>query len=369
MKSVEAFNAIVDSIYDAATDQTLWSSALKQIVRETGGFAGALVLWDTAKNKLPNIYDINYHEGAFAEYGSHYINSDIRVKPWLKRRDTDVYSDAMLVSAEAKRKNECLDWLKRKNEQHFGYGARIFSNNGHESTLMLGRSARQGEAQLADLRKLALFLPHMRRSLAIAEKIGDRPSTEAFNALSFGVVILNELGQVGFSNTAMSKIAAERDGLRLSSAGLALDNIEEDAAFRRLTENMRRKMFFGAQSQRTALSATRPSGKRPYSLIIYPFSRQGSLLPSSGQQVLICVSDPADTKNLTEEMLVALFGLSPAEGRLAINLVEFGSLRAAAAECGLTEGSARQYMKRIFSKTGTQGQVELVAVIMGATRS
>jgi len=65
-------------------------------------------------------------------------------------------------------------------------------------------------------------------------------------------------------------------------------------------------------------------------------------------------------------VLVALFDLSPAEARLTISLVKCGALSAAAMECSLTEGSARQYMKRIFNKTGTRGQVELVALIMGS---
>ena len=67
--------------------------------------------------------------------------------------------------------------------------------------------------------------------------------------------------------------------------------------------------------------------------------------------------------------MAALFAFTGAEARLVIGLVTRGSLASAAAACGLTEGSARQYMKRIFSKTDTRGQVELVALVMGTVRT
>jgi len=60
------------------------------------------------------------------------------------------------------------------------------------------------------------------------------------------------------------------------------------------------------------------------------------------------------------------FGLTPAEARLAVNLVTGKSLRSAAAKLGISYETARSQLKNIFNKTGTGRQAELVVVILTA---
>ena len=68
-------------------------------------------------------------------------------------------------------------------------------------------------------------------------------------------------------------------------------------------------------------------------------------------------------------MLRELFDLTPAEAVLCSALTQSGTLADAAGMCGLTAGSARQYLKRIFAKTNTRGQVDLIALIMASVRT
>jgi DNA-binding CsgD family transcriptional regulator len=65
----------------------------------------------------------------------------------------------------------------------------------------------------------------------------------------------------------------------------------------------------------------------------------------------------------TVEQLQQLLGLSPAQAQLASSLFEGLPLRDAAERQGLTEGSARQYLQRIFEKTGTRRQTDLIRQI------
>ncbi len=363
--------AIVDLIYEAALDPDLWGAASKQVAEATGGFAGALMLWDTAGGRAPAIHQQGYPDAMWQAYGSHYIKEDPRSLVFLKNPDIEMYTDAGLgCDARLKRGSGFFDWLDNQCDQRFGYGARLFSGNGYESMLILGRSRAQGEAPTADMDRLQPFLPHLRRAITLAHKLGQRVSTAALDALSFGIAILDEQGRVSFANQRIRAMAAEQDGLSLNGNGLSLADRAENAAHQRSVGQLRRRIFFnGAAPARTALLASRPSGKRPYSILACPFARAPSMLPQANQSVLVCVSDPAQADHLNEALLAALFGLTAAEARLAISLVQRGSLSAAAADCGLTDGSARQYLKRIYGKTGTQGQVDLVALILGSVRS
>lgn len=62
------------------------------------------------------------------------------------------------------------------------------------------------------------------------------------------------------------------------------------------------------------------------------------------------------------------YGLTPRETALALALVETGQLALAARALGMRPVTARNHLKRIFSKTDTRGQVDLVCRLLAAPR-
>lgn len=66
------------------------------------------------------------------------------------------------------------------------------------------------------------------------------------------------------------------------------------------------------------------------------------------------------------EQLKQLFSLSHNEARLAIALTQGKSIAEAADELNLTRGTARIYSKRVYAKTATRGQADLVRVILAS---
>ena len=88
-------------------------------------------------------------------------------------------------------------------------------------------------------------------------------------------------------------------------------------------------------------------------------------------------SEPKMTRRLTSttpdvninESIVRLqrhFGLTLAEARLALHLVTGETLRSAAAKLNINYETARTSLKKIFGKTGSCRQLELVLVILTA---
>jgi len=60
------------------------------------------------------------------------------------------------------------------------------------------------------------------------------------------------------------------------------------------------------------------------------------------------------------------FGLTPAEARLALHLVTGETLRSAAIKLNITYETARSSLKKIFKKTETCRQAELLLAILTA---
>jgi len=67
---------------------------------------------------------------------------------------------------------------------------------------------------------------------------------------------------------------------------------------------------------------------------------------------------------LATDAVIRRFDLTRSEARLACALIDTGHLNTAAAMCSITVGTARQYLKLAFRKTGTTNQVSLVVLLM-----
>ena len=65
-------------------------------------------------------------------------------------------------------------------------------------------------------------------------------------------------------------------------------------------------------------------------------------------------------------LLRSHFGLTLAEARLALHLVGGETLRSAAIKLGISYETTRSFLKKIFAKTQTCRQAELVIVILTA---
>jgi DNA-binding CsgD family transcriptional regulator len=70
--------------------------------------------------------------------------------------------------------------------------------------------------------------------------------------------------------------------------------------------------------------------------------------------------------NESIDLLQCHFSLTPAEARLALHLVGGETLRSAAVKLGISYETARTCLKKIFNKTGTCRQAELVIIILTA---
>jgi DNA-binding CsgD family transcriptional regulator len=58
------------------------------------------------------------------------------------------------------------------------------------------------------------------------------------------------------------------------------------------------------------------------------------------------------------------YGLAPSEARLLLTLIEGRRISDYATEAGITLNTAKEYLKKLFDKTGTSRQADLVRLIL-----
>ncbi|MDU0365233.1 helix-turn-helix transcriptional regulator, partial [Rhizobium sp. 25PS6] len=77
------------------------------------------------------------------------------------------------------------------------------------------------------------------------------------------------------------------------------------------------------------------------------------------------VTDLSERARADGDLLRRLFALTPQEATVARLLMEGSSPRQIAEICGLTYETARGYVKKVLSKTGTQRQSQLISLLFG----
>ena len=84
---------------------------------------------------------------------------------------------------------------------------------------------------------------------------------------------------------------------------------------------------------------------------------------------VIFVNDPDKNNKPTVVQLREKFGLTPAEANFAVEILKGDGIQAAADRLSISRATARTHLARIFDKTGTRRQAELVGVLLSIKSS
>lgn len=107
----------------------------------------------------------------------------------------------------------------------------------------------------------------------------------------------------------------------------------------------------------------RREGLPPLVVRVLPVIGALSDVLDSARAILV-VTDIAAPRVPSAILLESAFGLTQAECRLALRLVETGDLASAAQSLGIMVGTARNQLKSVFRKTDTARQSELVSLLV-----
>lgn len=190
---------------------------------------------------------------------------------------------------------------------------------------------------------------------------------DAINRLPLGVAVVDVFGHPLHLNKVAQAIVDQGDGIKISRDGLQgerngqLINLKD--VFER-QDNQARKKKRGSGTAGGAVSIERPSGNRPYSVVVTPLRTESRYFDSDRPAALVFMSDPEVVPAFKETQLSSLYGLTPAEARLAKLLAQDLSLTEASEELGVSQHTVRTHIKRIFSKTTTERQSGLIRVLL-----
>lgn len=177
--------------------------------------------------------------------------------------------------------------------------------------------------------------------------------TETLDGFAGGVLLLDEAKRLLFANRAARALLLSGKGLRTVSEGIGATDLSSAVRLQTAIDHLLAAPR-SARARAPLLRLERPDGSGPLIAILLPVG--------AGVACYILDSDVQPDGVITA--MCRLHALSPVETQLTALLATGTTLSKAAGIMRIKEHTARSYMKRIFAKTGTNRQADLVRVLL-----
>lgn len=184
-----------------------------------------------------------------------------------------------------------------------------------------------------------------------------------------GVFLVDNSARVLYQNHTAECMVTNPVGVKVIKGTLQAASVGETQELQRLiaavTVNTR-----APDSAGSGMVLHRPWPHRPLWATVLPIPEQMNTasfgFPMVHPAALVMVCDPETMAELPVDNLRRLYGLTPAEARLAQALCNGKSLNAFSEEANHTIETVRWRLKQILAKTGTHRQSELVRLLLAS---
>jgi DNA-binding CsgD family transcriptional regulator/PAS domain-containing protein len=357
--------ALIDLIYQAAVDVRIWPDVLARVSDLLDCTRAALVRWDVAGTWGSVFAGEPFDPQAFAR--------SFEFNPlWpatLGSAAGSVLLDRSLVGRDKFLSGAFFNEFCVPHDLFASLAVKVRHEPSASAVLCLGRPRSAGEFEARESALMSHLAPHLLRAVEINQRLAGL-ETElahielALERLAQPAIIVDADSRIRFANRAARELLASADGLSSDHDGLR-------AATPRLTGELRGLIARAAAAPGdgavgSMLALARASLKRPLSALVTPLSVAGTapFLAPSARAALVLVADPERTPTLPPERLRRLYRLTRTEATVALAVASGDGLQTVADRLGVARPTVATHLARIFEKTGTRRQAELVRLVL-----
>jgi len=360
---------LVGRIYAAALDPGSWPTFLTRLADVTQG-TSAVIYMDVSFKTSNVAAAIRMDPHYLSLYEQHYVKVNVLTPRSLKvMPEGGVATRQNVCSDEEMLKTEYYNDFLRPMDVFHSLNGVIFSRGSESSHIDVFRPRGAESFDDQDLDLLKALMPHLQRALLVHHRIatleGHQKATEnAIDRLPMGVILQNNRGKIVSINRAARTILDQKDGLSMNGHGLKAASRQEDQQLQSMISEACQASLGVGFGSGGAMPISRPSSRRSYALLVSPLPHDHSLFGMREGTVALFIAD-LDAQNETlDEVLRSIFGLTRAESKVAALLAQGKSLEQACEGLFISCETGRTHLKRIFSKTETNRQGELIRLLL-----
>ncbi len=367
--SPEQLDTMIDQLYAGIDEQPPWHSFLRQLCEQLDADIGFLILRSPVPGDTGLLLSHGLPAALLNKPNNIYSEGLYALDPFVNLPEGKVVALDELQTLDALRSSEFYQsCMKPWGILHI-LGSDLAMSDGMHASLRLTRSEQRAAFETCCRQLLARLLPHLRRAMGLFARLQRVESERSLmeqtvSQLSLGSLLLDEQRQLLHANQAAREIVAQ------NSEALALDrqlHIKKDhhaSRFRLLLDKAIDAHRSAATDVVQALSLNRQGERLPLNIVLRPLPQRSALTGQAMPAVAVFLSDPEYKSDTPVAVLKQLYGLTPAESRLAMALADGLSLDAASDQLHISRNTARAHLRAIFSKTGVTQQTMLVSLLL-----
>lgn len=377
-RSAQTLSEMLHLIYSAATDPGQWPAVLEAVAASLQGRSGVFFTPFLPPHERGMYHSHNITPEHNVLWATKYLQLDMWTQRAFERglvkqgaviTDVDTATEAEFLASEIYQ-----GLFSHMDVGRFCSGV-IFhdSADGLPTTVVTThRSIKAPAFSVQDRAWLTLLLPHLSRALGLMYRLDSaRLQSESLlaglDALPLGVLLLNSQGQVIHANNALRRVLVRDDGLRYNAAGqlcgkpLKVGQPLLSTWLEAQTSVLATKVTHFAN----AYLVRRTCNKRVYSLQCCPVETgQQWLVQGQRTGAVVFVSDPQALVLPEASRLSALYGLTPAEAKVARALAIGQSSKEVAKSLGVSPETVRKQTQHVYQKIQISSQPDLVRNIL-----
>ncbi|MBL0419061.1 helix-turn-helix transcriptional regulator [Ramlibacter sp. AW1] len=358
--SAPAFSELVGAIYACVLEPQRWIDTCRQIAASCDSPAGGLCVHDRQEDDV-QLFVFGYEAAVLQALCEQYAHS-----PMAIANQSSGVGEVHALSMPRFRLREGAFF--REVLQPLGLGDILWfpalRNDRRTASLRASRPDSEPTFQQREIELFRLLAPHVCRALAVSDLLDicalrSQALEATLGGLNVGVFLLAGDGRVVYMNAAAQAQVRTGDALRL--VGQHITPVHATAR---------------AEWSHAVDVASRTGGACPHPVAI-PDGKGGgyvaTLMPLAGAQhpgprapaaaLAVFTQDPDQSSPMPGAAFARLHGLTVGELRVLLALSQgLGGLQAAEM-LGITEPTLRTHLQRIYSKTGTSGQSDLLRLL------
>lgn len=369
----ERLSDIIGSVYDCVLEPQEWSRTLPLISAFGESAASSIVVQSRLSGSGARVFEDGDRQSFLRLYFEKLAASRM---PTMKQMAFDHLGEVATMTMLAGEREPLNSDFYLKWVRPLGFrdviGVLVLKSGKRVAWFSVARSEVQARFDDSDVRQMEMLSPHICRALLISDAL-DLQSivatrlAETVDHLSTGILLTEDSGRIAYMNGSAEALLKQGSALKSRDGRLvAARSDAREALSRALDESSAGRAPAASGQHAVALPDEEGAGLIANVLPLQWRDGRNPLAALPGAAAVI-IQNPSEGAAPPMEAVGLLYGLTSAERNVLEHIADSRSPQETADRLGVSVHTVKTHLQKIFAKTNTTRQAELVSLIARST--
>jgi DNA-binding CsgD family transcriptional regulator len=371
MSKIEQLSNLVGDIYDASLDVSVWPQVLEGIARYVPGSFVNLF----SQNAIRPEAQAFYTYGIEQKYLDLYFEKYIHINPMFPATlffevGRIITEEDIMPRSEFVASRFFKEWVRPQGLLDRSMAAILDKTATSIAAIAVCRGERDGPLDEEAFRRMSHIVPHVRRAVTIGNvidlhKVEAAVFADVLDGIAAGMYLVDGEFQIMRANARGWALVEEGSVLRATGNRLSVISSQADRYLRDTVAALTRGDA-SSSGKGIAIPIEAENNER-YVAHVLPLTSGVRRKASANYSAMAAIFVRKAVLDMPHplEAMANTFKLTPAEARVLMMVVQIGGISEVAPALGISEATVKTHLQRIFAKTQTARQADLVKIVAG----